>query len=318
MDPVLLIYALAAGSVVLFVEAVYLIFFTAASYRSRINRRLRLLQGEPDREAILIQIRRERGLTSSGLYALPVLSLNRLVLQSGLTMGLGRFLLFNAAAAVFVFGAALWQRENLVESAVTALAASVVLPLIALYALRSRRQKRFGSQFPDALDVIVRSLRAGHPVPIAIQMVAREMPDPVGTEFGIVADEVTFGADLETAMRNLYFRVGQEDLPLFVTAVAIQASTGGKLTEILENLSKVIRDRFKMRRKVRALAAEGRFSAIFLSAVPIVVFLLLRVIAPDYYASVWHVDFTKYALAVAGTWMMCGNYIMYRMVSFKI
>jgi len=318
MDPVLLIYALAAGSVVLFVEAMYLIFFTAASYRSRINRRLRLLQGEPDREAILIQIRRERGLTSSGLYALPILSLNRLVLQSGLTMGLGRFLLFNAVDAVFVFGATLWQRENLVESAVTALAASVVLPLIALYALRSRRQKRFGSQFPDALDVIVRSLRAGHPVPIAIQMVAREMPDPVGTEFGIVADEVTFGADLETAMRNLYFRVGQEDLPLFVTAVAIQASTGGKLTEILENLSKVIRDRFKMRRKVRALAAEGRFSAIFLSAVPIVVFLLLRVIAPDYYASVWHVDFTKYALAVAGTWMMCGNYIMYRMVSFKI
>jgi tight adherence protein B len=119
-------------------------------------------------------------------------------------------------------------------------------------------------------------------------------------------------------MRNLFFRVGQEDLPLFVTAVAIQASTGGKLSEILENLSKVIRDRFKMRRKVRALAAEGRFSAIFLSAVPIVVFLLLRVIAPDYYASVWHVDFTKYALAVAGTWMMCGNYIMYRMVSFKI
>jgi tight adherence protein B len=318
MDPVLLIYALAAGSVILFVEALYLIFFTAASYRSRINRRLRLLQGEPDREAILIQIRRERGLTSSGLYALPVLSLNRLVLQSGLTMGLGRFLVLNALAAVFVFGATLWQRENLVESAVTALAASVVLPLIALYALRSRRQKRFGSQFPDALDVIVRSLRAGHPVPIAIQMVAREMPDPVGTEFGIVADEVTFGADLETAMRNLYFRVGQEDLPLFVTAVAIQASTGGKLTEILENLSKVIRDRFKMRRKVRALAAEGRFSAIFLSAVPIVVFLLLRVIAPDYYASVWHVDFTKYALAVAGTWMMCGNYIMYRMVSFKI
>jgi tight adherence protein B len=105
---------------------------------------------------------------------------------------------------------------------------------------------------------------------------------------------------------------------LFVTAVAIQASTGGKLSEILQNLSGVIRERFKMRRKVRALAAEGRFSAMLLSAVPVGLFLILRLIAPDYYASVWHVDVTKYARAAAGTWMMCGNYIMYRMVSFKI
>jgi tight adherence protein B len=149
-------------------------------------------------------------------------------------------------------------------------------------------------------------------------MVAREMPDPVGTEFGIVSDEITYGADLETAMRNLYFRVGQEDLPLFVTAVAIQASTGGKLSEILQNLSSVIRLRFKMRRKVRALAAEGRFSAILLSGVPVALFLVLRLIAPDFYSSIWHIDFTKFALAAAGVWMMVGNYIMYRMVSFKI
>ena len=96
-------------------------------------------------------------------------------------------------------------------------------PWLVLRMLRSRRQKKFGAQFPDAIDIIVRSLRAGHPVPIAISMVAREMADPMGTEFGIVADEITYGADLETAMRNLYFRVGQDDLPLFVTAVAIQS-----------------------------------------------------------------------------------------------
>ena len=170
--------------------------------------------------------------------------------------------------------------------------------------MRSRRHSKFGAQFPDALDVIVRSLRAGHPVPVAIAMVAHEMPDPVGTEFGIVSDEITYGADLETAMRNLYFRVGQEDLPLFVTAVAIQASTGGKLSEILANLSRVIRQRFKMRRKIKALAAEGRFSAMFLSGVPVALFLVLKVIAPDFYASVWHHDFTKWRSAspAAGCW----------------
>ena len=87
-------------------------------------------------------------------------------------------------------------------------------PLLWLKLLRGRRQKKFGAQFPDALDIIVRSLRAGHPVPVAITMVGRELPDPCGTEFGIVADEVTYGSDLEGAMRNLYFRVGQDDLPL--------------------------------------------------------------------------------------------------------
>jgi tight adherence protein B len=318
LDPVILVYVLAAGSVILFVEAIYLIFFSAPSYRKRVNRRLRLMDGQPDRESILVQLRRERGLTRGGLYSLPLLSLNRLVLQSGLAMGLPKFLLADAVATVVVFAGAWSLREDLIEAAVIAAASAVVLPYAALRFMRSRRHSRFGTQFPDALDVIVRSLRAGHPVPVAIAMVAREMPDPVGTEFGIVSDEITYGADLEGAMRNLYFRVGQEDLPLFVTAVAIQTSTGGKLSEILQNLSTVIRERFKMRRKVRALAAEGRFSAMLLSGVPVALFLVLRMIAPDFYSSIWHIDFTKFALAAAGAWMMVGNYVMYRMVSFKI
>src|SRR5262249_44632456 len=154
-------------------------------------------------------------------------------------------------------------------------------------------------QFADGLDMIVRSLRAGHPTPIAVTMVAREMADPIGSEFGIVADEITYGADLETALRNLYYRIGQDDLPLFVTAVAIQGSTGGNLGEILENLSAVIRQRFKMRRKIRALAAEGRASAIILSSLPIAMFLIIQVVAPDFYNGVWNEEITKQILALA-------------------
>jgi tight adherence protein B len=166
--------------------------------------------------------------------------------------------------------------------------------------------------------MIVRSLRAGHPTPIALTMVAREMRDPIGSEFGIVVDEITYGADLETALRNLYVRIGQDDLPLFVTAVAIQGSTGGNLGEILENLSGVIRQRFKMRRKIRALAAEGRASALILSSLPIAMFLIIQIVAPDFYASVWDIPMTKHALMAAGTWMGIGNLIMYRLVNFKI
>ena len=127
-------------------------------------------------------------------------------------------------------------------------------------------------------------------------MVSREMPDPVGSEFGIVTDEITYGADLETAMRNLYFRVGTDDLPLFVTAVAIQGSTGGNLGEILENLSSVIRERFKMRRKIRALAAEGRASALILSSLPFGMFAMINMLVPEFYGGVWHESLTKIVL----------------------
>jgi tight adherence protein B len=317
-DPIYLIWLFVAISAGLTVEAVYLLCFSTASYRSRINRRLMISKDRTDRESVLIELRRERGLTSGGDYRLNLVALNRLILQSGLTMGFGRIVLIVAVATVLVFGFTLVFRGSFVEAGVAALLSATALPLLVLKMLRSRRQKKFGAQFPDALDIIVRSLRAGHPVPIAITMVGREMRDPIGSEFGIVSDEITYGADLETAMRNLYCRIGSDDLPLFVTAVAIQGSTGGNLGEILENLSGVIRQRFKMRRKIRALAAEGRSSAMILSALPIGMFLVIQIIAPDFYGSVWSEHLTKVLLGCAGCWMLVGNLIMFKMVNFKI
>jgi tight adherence protein B len=164
----------------------------------------------------------------------------------------------------------------------------------------------------------VRSLRAGHPVPVAISMVGREMRDPIGSEFGIVSDEITYGADLETALRNLYYRVGTDDLPLFVTAIAIQSSTGGNLGEILHNLSSVIRLRFKMRRKIKALAAEGRASAMILSSLPVGMFIVINIVSPEFYRSVWHEDLTKIGLGGAVVWASIGILIMHRMVNFRI
>jgi tight adherence protein B len=317
-DPVYLIYALVAASAVLVVEAVYLLFFSSTSYRSKINRRLRVMNNAPDRETILIQLRRERGLTGGGDYRLPLVAFNRLLLQSGLTIGINRLLIFVAFGMVMTFAAIMFVHDNVGEALLVTIACGLGMPLLILRMLRSARQKAFGAQFPDALDMIVRSLRAGHPVPIAIAMVSREMKDPIGSEFGVVSDEITYGADLETAMRNLYFRVGQDDLPLFVTAVAIQGSTGGNLGEILENLSGVIRQRFKMRRKIRALAAEGRASALILSSLPIAIFLIIQFIAPEFYKSVWHQDLTKLGLIAAAVWMSIGNLIMWRMVNFRI
>jgi tight adherence protein B len=317
-NPIYLVWLFVALAAGLTVEALYLMFFSAASYRSRINRRLSIAKDRTDRESVLVELRRERGLTGEGDYRIGLIALNRLILQSGLTLGISRLCLIVGIASLFAFGATWVFRHSLPEAAVAALLSATVLPYLVLKFLRSRRQKKFGAQFPDALDIIVRSLRAGHPVPIAISMVGREMPDPIGSEFGVVSDEITYGADLETAMRNLYARLGSDDLPLFVTAVAIQGSTGGNLGEILENLSGVIRQRFKMRRKIRALAAEGRASAMILSGLPIGMFAVIQFVAPDFYASVWQVHLTQVLLFGAAAWMLVGNLIMFKMVNFKI
>jgi tight adherence protein B len=317
-NPVYLFYLLIGLSAAMFAEGAYLLLYNKSSYRKNINRRLKVMDDKPDRESVLVQLRRERGLTSGGDYRLPLVTLNRLLLQSGLSLGFGRLILFIIIGMVAAFGAMLVFDGKLLNAVLAALFAGLVLPFLVLKFLRARRQKKFAAQFPDGIDIIVRSLRAGHPVPVAITMVAREMSDPIGSEFGIVTDEITYGADLETAMRNLYFRVGTDDLPLFVTAVAIQGSTGGNLGEILENLSGVIRQRFKMRRKIRALAAEGRASALILSSLPILMFVVIQVLVPSFYGSVWSEDLTKITLAVAGGWMGIGNLIMYRLVNFRI
>jgi len=317
-DPIYLIYICVAAAAVLLVEGIYLLCFSGVSYRQNVNRRLKLLKDEPNRENILIQLRRERGLTSGGDYSIGFEAFNKLLLQSGLTIGASKLLMVIALGAVIAFGATYVIRDDIVQAAVGGVFCATILPLLVLHVMRGRRRKAFGAQFPDALDMIVRSLRAGHPVPIAIGLVAREMKDPIGSEFGIVADEITYGIDLESALRNLYFRIGQDDLPLFVTAVGIQASTGGNLGEILANLSKVIRERFKMRRKVRALASEGRASAMILSSLPLLLMVIIHIVAPDFYGAIWNEDMTRKVLMAAGGWMLFGNFIMYRMVNFRI
>lgn len=318
IDPLYLFYALAALAAVLATEALYLLLHNNKDYRTRVNRRLQVSAKEADREKVLVQLRRERGLTAEGGYAMPVVWFNRLLLQSGAKIVPLRAGLILALTGSTAFLGIMTLRGQTLEAAAGAAFAMTALPLAILVALRKRRRAAFGLQLPDAIDVIVRSLRAGHPVPVAIGMVAREIPDPVGSEFGMVTDEVTYGADLETAMRAMMARVGQEDLPLLVTSIAIQTSTGGNLSQILDNLARVIRDRSKMRRKIRGLSAEGRAGAMILNLTPFAIFTLINVISPDFYGTVWNLPSTSVVLAGALGWMFLGNLIMRRMINFKI
>jgi tight adherence protein B len=193
----------------------------------------------------------------------------------------------------------------------------LAVPFVWLKRRQRRRLVAIEEQLPEALELITRSLKAGHPVPVAISMVAREMPDPIGTEFGVVADEVTYGSDLVTALHSLFERVGHEDLPLFVTAVSIQSSSGGNLREILDGLSSVIRERGKLKRKVRAISTEGRMSAYILTAVPALLMTGIQVLMPQFYDSVWGEPLTWYLLGGSFAWLMIGNAMMFKMSNFK-
>lgn len=313
------IYVMAAASVILAAEALYVTYSKGRSRAGTINRRIKRLAEEAPAEQTLQGLLRERGLTDSGDYLYGAVALNRLYTQSGVT---GNPLTF---ALVFVLAGlvlALLFKVLLGFSAIAALVVFVfvglLLPLQFLRRARNKRIMKFAKQLPNALDMIVRSLRAGHPVSVAIGLVAREMPDPLGTEFGIVADEVTFGLSIEQACRKLSERVGFEGLHLLSVSLSIQAKTGGNLTEILANLSGVLRERQKLRLKIRALSAEGRVSAWIISLFPLVMFAILWGIAPAYYGAVWDNPLIFPVFTIFGVWALLGDFIMYRMVNFDV
>jgi tight adherence protein B len=143
------------------------------------------------------------------------------------------------------------------------------------------------------------------------------MPDPVGTEFGMTADEISFGADIAKALANLQRRVGQEDLLYFVVAISIQSQTGGKLSEVLARLSNLIRQRAMLRLKVKALSAEGRMSGYFLSAMPFLLFGVISLMSPGYFTSVQNHPLIPPAVTLGLSLLLIGNVVMYRMINFK-
>ena len=312
------IYAAAAITGILIAEAGYLVYSGRHDRKQSINRRLKLQDGKITQKQVLLQLRKERGDASGLSRSLMELGwLKTLRTQSGIVMSLGRlfaicFAVALAIALALIFYGISWPMALLAMPEI-----AIVLPIMVLRHLRKRRHKAFGTQLPEALELITRSLRAGHPVPVAIALVAREMPDPIGTEFGIVVDEITYGSDLVSALSAMFDRVGQEDLPLFVTAVSIQSTTGGNLREILDGLSATIRERGKLRRKVRSISTEGRMSAYILTAVPILLMAGIWLTNPGYYQGVAHEELTWYLLGAAVGWLGLGNLIMSKMSNFK-
>ena len=280
-----------------------------------INRRLELSKDLASPSAVLDALRQERGFSNVSNPALRRLS--DWLTQTGLrverkTLGL----VFVAIFLTLVVILSVPLGFGLMPLILAFIAAAGVM-LLALNRRRSQRIASFGEQMPDAIDVITRGVRVGLPFPSAVALVAREMPDPIGSEFGMLGDEIAFGLDARSALENLTRRVGQEDLLFLTIAVSVQLQTGGNLGEILSRLAKLMRSRTNMRLKIKALSAEGRLSAVVLTALPFGLFLAINFMTPGYYGSVRGSPIVQPALYIGLFLLLAGNVVMHRMVNFK-
>jgi tight adherence protein B len=302
-------------AVALATQGLYWIAWRSRRTQRSIKRRLALSKESAGREGGLNTLRDERGF---GEFDNPRLRrYGDFLAQTGLRLDRNLLLLsgFTLTALLFVglgvvFGSGVW-------SFLTAMLLAVLIIGLFFKIVRQRRIARFAGLLPDSIDVIVRGLRAGYPLPAALDLVAKEMPEPVGMEFRLTTEEISFGQDIRIAIDNLYRRVGQDDLLFLIMAVNVQSQTGGNLAEILGSLSRLLRNRAKVNMKVRALSADGRMSAVVLSLIPFILFGVISLISPSYFGEVRDHPLVIPALIYAAISLLLGNVVMYRMVNFK-
>jgi tight adherence protein B len=290
----LVICVLAFVTVVLGVQSAADLLLSGRDRRRGVSRRLRMLNAGARSGAAYAALVKRAPAAGAGRARLTDFGerLGKFCQGAGLTISPGRLLAYVGAAT-----AALWCLSLLLTSrgtgsalfvdALVGLLAAAILAGAGAYLwvnrLRTARLRKIDEQLPLVLDVVVRAIRAGHPVVAAVQLAARELGDPIGAELGLIVDEYTYGSDLREALRNFAQRTGSSDAHFFAVSVGIQMGTGGNLAEILSGLAAVIRARRTLAKKVKALSSEGRASALLLSILPIFLVSFLMLTQPSYY-----------------------------------
>ncbi|MEM6539463.1 MAG: type II secretion system F family protein [Pseudomonadota bacterium] len=291
-------------------------FFSSRGRREEArSRRLQMIAKGATTEEILAILKPEE--KQSFASRLPLVGdLPKVLLQAGVAMSSGAFL--TTCFAGFVIATTVFaQLVDIPFAVAAAFLLCMVVPILAVRLQRTQRINQLVRQLPDALDMMARGLKVGHPLQTSLSSVANEMPDPIGTEFGLVVDQVAFGDDLVDAFNEFADRLNQEDVHYLATAIAIQHGTGGDLARVLSVLSRVIRERLTMRRKVHAVSAEGRLSAAILSVVPVVIFVGLNVMSPSYYGDIADEPLAKPLISVVVGLVILNALILRRLVAFR-
>ncbi len=314
---------LAFIAVVLFLEGAYLAWNAYKGPEAkRIERRLRAMSAGAHEDGELSIVKKrllaETPAVDRLLLEIPrIHQLDRLLLQSGLTLNVAGFLGLTilGALAGFILAAVFGLPLFAVIGAGVAVGA---LPLFYVLNAKRKRLTTFEQQLPDALDLMGRALRAGHAFSGALKMVGDEMPEPVAGEFRITFDELNYGISLQDALQNMATRVPSDDLRYFVIAVLIQRETGGNLTELLDSISALIRARLKLLGTVRVLSAEGRLSAWILGILPIAMAIILNIINPKFMSVLWTDPFGLKLVWIMLVLMIVGAYWMRRVIRIHV
>ena len=283
-----IIYGLIFVGVLVLVEGLYLVTFgKSISLNSRVNRRLEMLDKGAGREEVFEKLRKEMQQHMKS-RSIPLYSmLGEKAQKAAIAFTPQQLILIMAGLAVVAF-------LGLTVGTATSMPVRIVMAVgigvgAVFFWVSSKANKRLGmieEQLPDAVELMVRSLRVGHPFSSAIQIVSKEIQDPLASEFGMIADEAAYGRDVGDALKEMAERLDMQDLRFLAVAVTIQQTSGGNLAEILAGLAKVIRARFRLFRRVKAITAEAKWSGKFLSAFPIVALIVINVSDPNYYDEV--------------------------------
>ncbi len=315
-----IIYVLIFVAVLALVQGAYLVIFgKSISMDGKVNRRLDMLDKGGNREQVLEQLRKEMTQHMKS-QSIPIYSmLANKAQMANIAFTPSQIVIVMAVVSVAAFGMLTFLTE-------VALAVRIIVSILmgvgGVYVWIARkagkRMAMMGEQLPEAVELMVRSLRVGHPFSSAIAIVAKEVADPLGTEMGMISDEAAYGRDMGESLKTMAERLDNQDLRFLAVAVTIQQTSGGNLAEILDGLAKVIRARFRLFRRVQAITAEAKWSGNLLSAFPIGALFMITLVKPDYFDEVMESSFFIPACFVIAAFLVLNLIVMRALVNIKV
>ncbi|MBJ3761258.1 type II secretion system F family protein [Maribius pontilimi] len=315
-----IIYGLIFVAVLVMVEGIYLtVFGKSISLNSKVNRRLEMLEKGKGREQVLDQLRKEMSQHMKS-QKIPLYSLLAQKAQKA-------NIAFTPSQLIMVMGvlsvvAYVGLTQATEASTPIRIAVSVAMGVGGVFVWVSNKAKKrmamIEEQLPDAVELMVRSLRVGHPFSSALAAVAKETPDPLGSEMGVIADESSYGRDVGESLKAMAERLDMQDMRFLAVAVTIQQQSGGNLAEVLYGLAKVIRSRFKLFRRVKAITAEAKWSGMFLSVFPLGALVMINVLQPNYYDDVKETSYFIPACLVVAGFLVANIFVMRALVNIKV
>ena len=315
-----IIYGLIFIGVLVLVEGIYLtVFGKSISLNSRVNRRLEMLDKGGRRDEVMEKLRKEmqQHLRGRGFPLYSILATK--AQKAAIAFSPKQLMMLMVLLSFLAFiGLTIGTGTSLPVRIAVSIAMGVGGIFMWISMKAKKRMDLLEEQLPDAIELMVRSLKVGHPFTSAISIVANEVGDPLATEFGIIADEAAYGRDIGEALKDMSARLDMQDLRFLAVAVSIQQQSGGNLAEILAGLAKVIRARFRLFRRVKAITAEAQWSGKFLSGFPLLALVGIQILEPNYYDKVLdHPLFIPACLAV-GVFLTVNLFVMRALVNIKV